>query len=424
MSLFMHIGQLIDGTSSQPLRNVEVAVENGSIISIREQTRFAKTRSPDLDFSRATALPGFIDLHSHFCYLEDAEFQKSTIQPNRVAMLENGFRNAREWLYQGVTTARIVGTPFDLDISLKKVIQEEPRLGPRLVTAGRMMTMVGGKRTPWDYMKEEINGAEEARSFTRKHLQRGADVIKLYSTTLLEENVDEYLRRVLSLPEGSPDPGRWGSLTIEEIQAVSNEAHKVGKTVAAHVAPAFGIKIALKGGVDTIEHGSEMDDECIDLFLQTGATLVPTLSVTYHQIVHGDELGIPHVYTDFALKRWDHNREMVLKAYQAGVKIGTGTDAVMSGMMYFPEIEQLAEIGLAPKEAIRCGTQRAAQCLGRAGKAIGTLEPGKLADMVILDADPLADIHNIRSILAVLKAGEIVAEPKRASSPGKVGHHG
>lgn len=423
MKTVIQVGRLIDGTGAPPVENAEIVVENGKIVSAGA----AALHGPEVivqSFPQFTAVPGFIDLHTHFCFLEDAEFQKSAMNPNRVAMMENGFRNAREWLYQGVTTARVVGTPFDLDIGLKEIIAEQPHLGPRLVTAGRMMTMTGGRRTPWDYMKDEVNGAEAARRWARTHLQEGADVIKFYCTTLLEEDVGEYLKRALALPDGAPDPGRWSSLTVEEITAVVHEAHKVGCTVAAHVAPAFGIKIALKGGVDTIEHGSELDEECIDLFLKTGATLVPTLSVSYHPITHSDELAAPEVFTEFAKRRWERNCVWVKRAFDAGVAIGTGTDSIMTGMVYWTEPELLVEVGLSPMEAIRCATERSANCLGKAGELVGTLEAGKWADMVLLEKNPLEDIHNMRSVVAVLKSGEVVARSGEAGTVGKAGHHG
>ena len=302
----------------------------------------------------------------------------------------------------------MVGTPFDLDIDLKWLIEKRPAMGPRLAAAGHMMTMTGGKRTPWDHMKEEISGADEARKWARTQIKNGADLIKLYCTTLLEEDVATYLAAVLALPEGAPDPGRWASLTVDEIRSVTDEAHKAGCTVAAHVAPAFGIKLALAGGVDTIEHGSDLDDECIELFLKTGATLVPTLSVSHHQIAHAEQLHLPAVYAEFSQRRWERIKQGVRQAYEAGVAIATGTDPVLDGMEYLSEIELLVECGLPPLAALHAATGRAAAAMRTAGRLVGTLEPDKWADMVLLADDPLADIHAIRSTLAVYKAGEPV----------------
>jgi imidazolonepropionase-like amidohydrolase len=348
MATVLRVGHLIDGTGAAPLRDAEIRFEGTRITGVGPQNSQARAGDTVHDHPGWTATPGFTDLHTHFCYPVDGEFQTAAMVPNRVHLLVLGFRAAERWLAQGVTTARDVGTPFDLDIELKELLAEGVATGPRLVAAGRMLTMVGGRRTPYDFMKEEISGATAAREWTRRHLKDGADVIKLYCTTLLEADVGAYLQRALELPEGQPDPGRWASLSVDEIRAVVHEAHKAGRTVAAHVAPAFGIKLALKAGVDTIEHGSELDDECTELFLESGATLVPTLSITRHQIEHGDELGLPPVFTEFSRRRWDRIAEGVAKAHRAGVKIATGTDPVLPGMSYATELEALVACGLSP----------------------------------------------------------------------------
>ncbi len=406
----VRVGTVIDGTGAAPISGAELHIQDGRIARVGKDQIGTESQELVYDYSHLTALPGFIDLHSHFCYPIHGEFQKAEQNPNQVDMVTLGFKAARSWLEQGVTTARVVGTHFDLDFGLRELVAQRPDLGPRIVAAGRMMTMTGGKRTPWDVLKEEVSGAAEARRWSRAHFARGADLVKLYCTTLLEEDVAGYLKRKLALPEDAPDPGRWASLSVEEIRAVADEAHKIGRTVAAHVAPTFGIKIALLGGVDTIDHGSELDDECISLFLKTGATLVPTLSVARpHRREEDSETG--KVYAQSARKRWELNSRLVRQAFEAGVKIGTGTDAVMPDMDYWTEVELLVDVGLPPMEALRCGTQRAAACMGDAGKQYGTLQPGNWADMVLIDGDPLADIRNIRRVVSVWKAGRIVASP-------------
>ncbi len=204
-----------------------------------------------------------------------------------------------------------------------------------------------------------------------------------------------------------------------------DEAHKIGRTVSAHVAPDFGIKIALRGGVDTIEHGSELDDECIALFLEKGSTLVPTLEVSYHQFSNPELSKAPDVFTKFALKRWDRQTKYLKKAVSAGVKIATGTDSVMEGMHYFPEVELLVKaLDMPPMDALICATKNGAEAMGLKGKKIGTIQPGKVADMLLLEHNPLENIANIRTLKHVIKAGEIVASPKADDPRGKVGHRG
>jgi imidazolonepropionase-like amidohydrolase len=418
-------GRLIDGTGGPVHENWSLLVRDGLIRAIGPDATLDAPHATVIDLTAGVVTPGFIDVHTHFCYIHEAAFQQSAQQPNRMAMLLAGADNAAEWLHQGVTTTRLVGTPFDMDIELRTVARGEKLPAPRMACAGRMMTMVGGRRNAWDFMKEEINGADEARRWTRAHLGRGADLVKLYCTTLLEENVGDYLARALALPDDAPDPGRWSSLTVEEISAVCDEAHKVGRTVAAHVAPTFGIKLALRGGVDTIEHGTVLDDECIDLFLQTGATLVPTLSVSHYQMTHGDTLGLPPVFTEFARRRWDGQITMLRRAADAGVKIATGTDAIIDGMQYYDEVELLVDaVGLSPMNALLAATRNGARAMGMAGEKAGTLEPGKFADLVQLGGDPLADIHHIRDIMTVVQGGRVAALTDRDGDRGHRGHHG
>ena len=406
----LRVGTLIDGTGAEPVRDAEIRIDNGRVTAHGRRGEHAQPGDTVVERPEATAVPGFLDVHTHMCYPIHGEFQKNATTPSRVAMVVQGFRTAGSWLRQGVTTARDVGTAFDLDIELKELIQAGKVPGPRMVTAGRMMTMTGGKRTPWDHMKDEVSGPTQARIWARRHLKDGADVIKLYCTTLLEEDVATYLRRALEAPEGAPDPGRWASLSVDEIRAVTHEAHKAGRTVAAHAAPAFGVKLALQGGVDTVEHGSEIDDECIDLFLETGATLVPTLSVSHHQIVNADELALPDAFRAFSERRWDLVQSNVRKAHEAGVRIATGTDPVLAGMDYASEIELLVGCGLSEMDALLAATRNGAASMRIAGEMVGTVANGNQADLVLLGSDPLEDIRAVRDVREVWQGGRVVHE--------------
>ena len=212
MATVLRVAPLWDGTGSPPIPAAELRLEGGRVVAVGSRGSVSQPGDVVVERPDDTATPGFIDVHTHFCYPLDGEFQASATQPRRLAMLASGFRQAASWLAQGVTAARDVGTAFDLDIQLKELIATGRRPGPRLAASGRMLTMTGGKRNPWDHMKEEISGATEARAWTRRHLKNGPDVIKLYCTTLLEENVATYLQRALATPDGAPDPGRWASL--------------------------------------------------------------------------------------------------------------------------------------------------------------------------------------------------------------------
>jgi imidazolonepropionase-like amidohydrolase len=417
MATLLRVGRLWDGSGAPAVADAELRLEGGRVVGVGPRGTLEQPGDQVVDRRDATATPGFIDVHTHFCYPLDGEFQSSAAQPRKLAMLAAGFRQAASWLAQGVTAARDVGTPFDLDIELKELIAAGRRPGPRLAASGRMMTMTGGRRNAADHMKEEVSGATEARLWARTHLKRGPDVLKLYCTTLLEENVADYLKRALAAPEGAPDPGRWASLTVDEIRAVTHEAHKLGRTVAAHTAPAFGIALALRGGVDTIEHGSDLDDACIDLFLETGATLVPTLSVSHHQIAGAGGIRMDPAFQAFAERRWDRIQAGVARAHAAGVKIATGTDPVLAGMTYRSEIELLVGCGLDPADALVAATRAAAACLGAFGRDLGTLEVGKRADLLLLGGDPTRDIRHVHDLREVWQDGRpvVVHAPQEAA---------
>jgi imidazolonepropionase-like amidohydrolase len=405
----LRVGRLVDGTGGRARERAELRIVDGRIDAIGDHGSLVQPGDIVVERLALTCTPGFLDVHTHMCYPVHGEFQRSSATPGRLGMLVQGFEQAGSWLRQGVTTARDVGTAFDLDIELAELISDGRVPGPRLAPAGRMMTMTGGKRNAHDHMKDEVSGAVAARRWTREHLKRGAVVIKLYCTTLLEEDVAGYLARALASPEGAPDPGRWASLSVDEIRAVTHEAHKLGRTVAAHTAPAFGVKLALRGGVDTVEHGSDLDDECIDLFLETGATLVPTLSVSHHQIVH-DDGGRDGVFKAFSERRWDRIQANVAKAAAAGVKLATGTDPVIPGMEYRSEIELLVGCGLSPHAALLAATRDAAACLGLFGQDVGTLEAGKHADLLLMGADPTEGIGAIRDLREVWQGGVSVPD--------------
>ena len=154
MATVLRVGRLIDGKSDAALQNAEIRFEGRTITGVGPYGTQHQPGDRLEEFPNATATPGFIDLHTHICYPTDGPFQKSATEPSRVAMLVKGFETARAYLEQGVTTIRDVGTPFDLDIEIKELIEAGAVPGPRMVAAGRMMTMTGGKRTPWDYLND------------------------------------------------------------------------------------------------------------------------------------------------------------------------------------------------------------------------------------------------------------------------------
>lgn len=389
-------GVLLDGTGAPARGPVRVTFDEAGIVAVEAVSPEALSPAQ----ARRSVVPGLVDLHGHLGRMVPSGAVDGHL--NRVQALVKARRVAREWLASGVTTVRSLGVEDDLDIGLADVFEDDPGAGPRLVPAGRKITLTGGMRAG-QTDKIEVSGPDMARHAARQQLRLGSRVLKLYATTLLEDDIAPYVHAAAQ----AADPvsvGRWGSLTVEEMAAVVDEAHKVGRTVAAHAAPAFGVKHALAAGVDTVEHATWMDEDALELFAATGATMVPTLAVTARRRDHAAspasrELGVRGV---------ERGLETTRRARDLGIPIGAGTDAHGDGPDLVEEIEMLALAGLTNAEAVASATGTAARALGRDGEGIGRIEPGRRADIVVLEGDVAGDLAALRRVRAVYRAGRRV----------------
>jgi imidazolonepropionase-like amidohydrolase len=302
--------------------------------------------------------------------------------------------HAKKTLESGVTTVRDMGGKNYIDLALRDAIAGGMIPGPRMLASGRPVVMTGGHGWP---MAREADGPDEVRKAVREQLKAGADVIKLMATGgVMTPGVEP----------GSPQ------LTLEELKAGVEEAGKAGRRTASHAQGTTGIKNAVLAGITSIEHGIFLTDEVIELMLERGTYLVPTLVAPYWIVKKGRAAGIP----DYAVKKSEDVIEAHLasfrKALAAGVKIAFGTDAGTPfnehGANTF-ELELMVENGMSPMQALEAGTRVSAELLGIADK-VGTLEPGKLADVVVVAGNPLDDIKAVREVRLVIKEGRIVKE--------------
>jgi imidazolonepropionase-like amidohydrolase len=398
-------GVLIDGTGSSPRRDCTVVIEGSKIVEVNQQRAFP----PDarvVDLAGGTVMPGLIDCHIHFAHwgmnlIGNQGQSLMLLAAETVAAL-------RTTLEAGCTTARDLG---GLDAGFREAVARGLIPGPRLqcslvivsptngivdstTAQGLASPVVPGMPRP------ECNGPHDARAKVREVLRQGADVIKIATSG------------GVSSPRIDP---RRPIFTREEVETIVDEAHMAGVPVCCHALGGPGLLMAIRAGVDTIEHGGWLDDECVAEMTRRGTWYVPTFSV-YRW--HGT-LG-PAFKQRRAQAMRQHHLESFARALRAGVRIAMGTDA--GGYGYGDtglELELLVEAGMTPAQAIEASTRRAAECLGLE-RAVGTLEAGKEADLLVLDADPLGDIGVLREPkhrALVMKAGVPVAGPLLSAFP-------
>ena len=364
-----------------------VRIEGGRIDSV--STTEPESHEQALDLEGKTAIPGLINAHAHVCVDGSADASAAW---GRRSLTENVLvtaEHAREALQAGVTTVRDLGGRDGVDLGLKAAIESGLIVGPRLVVSGRPLCMTGGTA---HLMGREVDGPNEARKGAREQLKAGADIIKVMATgAVLTQGVD---------------PGAV-QLSTDEMRAAIEEAVKAGRRTAAHAIATDGIKNAILAGADSIEHGCFQDSETIDLMLEHSVFLVPTLAALYHIVEAGEDAGIPAFAVEKAKRIGNAGVDSLRRAHEAGVRIAAGNDGGTpfnrAGNLA-SELELMVAAGLSPAEALDCTHGSAATLLGMADQ-IGTIEPGKLADLVILDTDPLADISALRKVHMVLKGG-------------------
>jgi len=379
------VGTLIDATGSDPIRDAMVVTERGRIVqvgpakSLRHQRRHHRV----VDASEATMMPGLIDSHCHVFYLNSEDFG----QPVGVSLIASGLKNALNLLMQGVTTARELCTRDNLDVELRDAIARGLVVGPRLFVSGEGMAMTGGKARGMVELVTEITGPDEARRFVRRQVRSGVDLIKVFATAGLTDGGQE-------------------QLTELEIRAAVEEAHKAGRSVAAHAIGTAGIKNAVRAGADTVEHGTFLDEEAVHLMLATGTALVPTLSIGHTMAEQGAALVSSAALIENAKQALAREADSARMAYQAGIPIGAGTDPVYGDTMAM-ECRQLLQVGLDPMQTLQAATIVGARILGQEA-VLGTIEPGKYADLLLVDGNPLDDVAALERVRYVVKAGVTV----------------
>ena len=410
-------GQLVDGTGKPAVPNAALVIENGLITYAGPAAEAPAT--PDarvIDAKGGTIMPGLIEAHIHLTYFNVTELQDLDIKfPVEYVTLQSAV-NAKTALECGYTSARSGGCLHNIDVWMKKAIEEDMIPGPRLSTSGREICGAGGlmdwnpdyRRIGMEGIVFIVNGPEQARTAVRKLVKDGIEWVKTYPTG----------------DAASPDINDHHTLcmTFDEMHAVVATAHNHGLKVTGHCRATEGIKNALKAGYDAIEHGTFMDAECLELLLKRNVPMCPGLGFEKFSVDRGKDFGLSQRVIDGHQETLEAGAESARMVLKAGGTMGLGGDYGFGWTPHGTYAQELTffvnYVGFTPLQTITCATLAGAKMMGRAHE-LGTLENGKLADVLVVDGDVLKDIsiledrNNLLAVMqgGVVKAGTMVKTP-------------
>jgi len=402
----IHAGTLLDRPGRAPRRNASILIRDGRVERVEDGFMAVPEGARLIDLRDRFVLPGLIDSHVHLTSdrAGTAGLMASFTEGTPLRAYEAAW-NAGKTLRAGFTTVRNLGSPDGITIGLRDAINRGWAVGPRIIDAGSGISATTGHSDPTLGLREEYHevarqgdnvcdGVEECRRAVRRQIARGADVIKIATTGGVNSRIGL---------------GLGAQMFEDEVRALVDTAHLYGRRVAVHAHGADGINLALRAGADSIEHGSLIDDESLRLFRQSRAYYVPTLSTVNGYLERIREN--PNAYTGEVREKIDWRIRItgaaLRRALPAGVRIAFGTDAGVS--MHGRNADEfvlMVQHGMTPMQAIVAATVNAADLLGL-GDEIGTIEPGRHADIVAVAGDPLADVEVLRNIDFVMARGRV-----------------
>lgn len=392
--LVVRCGHLLNPATGEVASNVDVTVENGAVISVGP----AGSMKPAADLSQGYCMPGLIDVHDHLTGdPKNSGYSSLGISVPRAAL--TGAKNARATLLSGFTTVRNLGADSFTDVALRDAIKDGDIIGPRMIVSGPPLGITGGhcdeNLLPFEYHRKGegvADGPWAARTKVREDVKYGADVIKVCASG-----------GVLSKGDGVGAP----QYTLEELTAIAQEAHKLGRKVAAHAHGTQSIKDAILAGIDSVEHCSLIDDEGIRLAKEHHTFLVFDIYNDTYILEQGAKNGLLPEMLDKERQVGKLQRENFRKAWQSGVRMAFGTD----GGVYphgdnWKQFPVMVQYGMQPLDAIRAATTAAAELIGYPDK-LGQVAPNRLADLIAVDGDPLKDPQVMGRVRFVMKDGKV-----------------
>jgi len=398
-TVVLHAGHALDVKTGKLLVDQTFVIEDGKIVSAGPSSE-AKPPADALriDLPNATVLPGLIDAHTHLTMDPKFGYEGLGISVPRQTL--TGAKNARLTLLAGFTTVRNVGADGFSDVALRDAINAGDVPGPRMLVSGPALGITGGhcdnNLLPYEYHAVGdgvADGIAAVQHKVRENIKYGADLIKVCATGGVLSKGDD--------PQAS-------QYTLEEMKAIVADAHRLGRKVAAHAHGAQGILWASQAGVDSIEHGSYIDDAGIAEMKKNGTYLVPTLYLGDWFLENAERNHVPDFLLSKAKTVMPVARRNIAHAFASGVKVAFGTDAaVYPHGLNAREFAVMVKLGLTPLQAIQAATVNAAELLGLPGR-VGSLELGAFADIVAVDGDPLKDVTTLERVKFVMKGGEVM----------------
>jgi imidazolonepropionase-like amidohydrolase len=413
--VLVQAGQVLDRPGKPARGPSTIVIRDGRVIDVRSGlldasvTEFTGARV--IDLRDKYVLPGLVDSHVHLTSDTGGVLaQLEQVQLTPAAKAFNALTNAQKTLSAGFTTVRNLGDRDGVTIALRDAIRDGQVVGPNIIDAGRSISTTSGHmdaalgfrddlRDALDHHENLCDGADACRRAVRLQVARGVDVIKIATTGGVNSRIGA---------------GLGQQMFDDEVRAIVETARLYGKRVAVHAHGQDGVKVALAAGVNSIEHGTTLDDECLELFRKSGAYYVPTLSTVngYLERIAAD----PNAYSPAVRAKVDWRiritGESLRKAMPKGVKIAFGTDAGVSKHgRNADEFELMVKNGMTPMQALEAATINAADLLGLSAD-VGTLEPGKRADLIAVDGDPLADVTVLKRVPFVMKDGAVFKDER------------